>query len=57
MECKCKDCQKRTLGCHDTCPDYLAWRKWKDESNARERQIKMQNYLATERVVKRRKGL
>ena len=57
MECKCKDCQKRTLGCHDTCPDYLAWRKWKDESNARERQIKMQNHLATERVVKRRKGL
>ena len=34
---KCKDCTKRTLGCHSTCEDYLAFRKERDEALRRMR--------------------
>ena len=27
----CKGCQKRTIGCHSTCPEYLAYRKELEE--------------------------
>lgn len=23
----CKDCPRRHTACHDTCPDFLAWRE------------------------------
>lgn len=23
----CKDCPKRHIACHDTCPDFRAWRE------------------------------
>ena len=26
-ECPCRDCSKRTLGCHDKCTDYKNWQK------------------------------
>lgn len=29
----CKDCEKRFLGCHDTCEDYAEFRKWRDMVN------------------------
>lgn len=27
----CKDCEKRTLGCHSTCEEYIQFRKERDE--------------------------
>lgn len=30
----CKDCQKREIGCHVTCDDYLRKRKEQDILNA-----------------------
>lgn len=30
MACPCKDCQKRCVGCHSKCEDYL---KWQEEHN------------------------
>lgn len=28
----CKDCKKRTLGCHGRCDKYLNWKKEHDEA-------------------------
>lgn len=25
--CSCKDCTKRTVGCHASCPDYIQYRE------------------------------
>lgn len=27
----CKDCDRRQVGCHSTCPDYISFRKKRDE--------------------------
>lgn len=27
MQAPCKDCPKRYLGCHDSCPDYQAYHR------------------------------
>ena len=27
----CKDCEKRTPGCHSTCEEYIQFRKERDE--------------------------
>ena len=29
--CKCKGCTKRTIGCHATCPDYISFKKEREE--------------------------
>lgn len=26
-KCSCKDCDKRVLGCHSTCADYISYKK------------------------------
>ena len=33
----CKNCQKRTIGCHSACPEYLAYRKDLEEKKAKEK--------------------
>lgn len=35
MVAPCKDCNKRYYACHDTCKEYHAYRKWKDDDNAK----------------------
>lgn len=37
MNAPCKDCEKRAIGCHGTCPDYIKFRKERDEMNAKAR--------------------
>lgn len=32
----CKGCTERHVGCHSTCPDYIAFRNELDEHNAQE---------------------
>ncbi len=27
----CKDCEKRKIGCHSSCDDYLKFREWLDD--------------------------
>ena len=34
MKNPCNGCERRTITCHGVCPDYKAWRSWKDEKNA-----------------------
>ena len=29
----CKDCQKRSMTCHSTCPEYLEYKKVRDTIN------------------------
>lgn len=39
---KCMGCTKRKVGCHATCPDYLAYRKKQDkliQTRVREKQV------------------
>lgn len=39
MSC-CKDCEKRYLGCHDSCEDFKDFKKQKKLINEREREHK-----------------
>lgn len=32
----CKDCDKRHVGCHARCDDYLEWRNIRDEAKQKE---------------------
>ena len=34
----CKNCERRELGCHDNCPDYLTYRAELDEVNRQKRE-------------------
>ena len=34
MDGPCWNCPDRQVGCHSTCPHYIAWREKKDEQNA-----------------------
>lgn len=29
----CKGCDRRVVGCHSVCGDYIAWRKAKDDES------------------------
>ena len=40
MEPPCKDCQKRKIGCHAKCEEYLAYTKWYREQNERVSKVK-----------------
>lgn len=37
MNCPCKDCDRRKLGCHGFCKEYKEWQKWNDEKNEKRR--------------------
>ncbi len=36
----CKDCERRTVGCHADCADYIAWRKRAEEMKEIEKREK-----------------
>ena len=36
----CKDCEKRQIGCHSNCEDYLLFREKKDKYNKQSNQYK-----------------
>lgn len=31
----CKNCQKRQIGCHDRCPEYLEYKRLNDEKRTK----------------------
>lgn len=37
MKAPCRNCEKRVLGCHDTCPDYQEYKRWAQWKNAKMR--------------------
>ena len=41
---KCFGCEKRTVGCHSTCEDYLEFRKQKDNENTEIQKSKRDDY-------------
>lgn len=40
MQCTCKDCKKREIGCHGNCKEYLAFQKKIIELNEERRKMK-----------------
>ena len=50
----CKDCKKRVLGCHDTCPDYQNYKQNNDtiRKNRRIEHMKYTKRGGTERLSK-----
>ena len=55
MTCKCKDCDKRTLGCHSTCEDYKAFKA--ENEKRRERANNHYEYWAykTQQIIATKK--
>ena len=47
MKAPCKNCQDRVLGCHASCPDYIAFRTYKDEERTRYNEKKRDEWLYT----------
>lgn len=49
----CKDCEKRFLTCHDTCPEY---KEWVDKLHARKRKtfINSRSTATTKLYIKRK---
>lgn len=56
----CYQCQKRTVKCHDTCPEYNDWVKGVREANAkesRERQLdKDIRHIRRQAILKAKRG-
>lgn len=40
MKAPCHGCEKRTPGCHDSCPEYQEYKSWCQRKNAMERDAK-----------------
>ena len=40
MKAPCHRCEKRNPGCHDSCPEYLAYRDWARNKNRKERETR-----------------
>ena len=52
----CKNCTKRTVGCHISCKDYKLWRADLDRANAeRAKEEQTIDYVA-KTIEKNRKG-
>lgn len=48
----CKDCEKRVLGCHSNCAEYVEFKnKRKDEADAKSKYYEVKRYNA-ERAIK-----
>ena len=53
----CKDCQKRTLGCHATCLEYLIWKKKKEnELNKKKQELDIVD-TTVRSILRKRKHL
>lgn len=33
MNCPCKECDRRQVGCHSDCDEYKTWDAWNKEKN------------------------
>lgn len=59
MHCKCcKECEKRTVGCHISCEDYAKFKKLRAEEQETYRHARYIEYSLEDRVNRaRRYGL
>lgn len=44
----CKGCEKRYIGCHDSCFDYAGWKQRREEANQRRREYHDANRFLNE---------
>lgn len=54
----CKDCEKRTAGCHGRCEDYLGYREARDAVNEqayRDGFLKGYEFDSVNRAIRRRR--
>ena len=51
----CKECEKRMVGCHATCEEYILAKKEHEEAKAEERKRKVIDSYELEMTRKRRK--
>lgn len=59
--CPCKDCERREIGCHASCQDYIAWREWKDKENEWLRSLvgpesKRAKAITKQKIMRRARG-
>ena len=51
------DCPKRTLGCHSTCKEYIAFKRANaEEANARRKQKQIEDQLTRDEIRRSTKG-
>ena len=53
MECKCKGCTERHVGCHEDCEHYNEFRQRLDEQNKQKKEDSMQLNLTPKRKYRR----
>jgi hypothetical protein len=51
----CKNCEKRYIGCHSTCDEYITYRAAKDEENEKIRKLKYAEFECVAAHKKRHK--
>ncbi len=44
MKCPCKDCERRSVGCHGKCDDYKEWKNKHDAVRQKERQERQNQF-------------
>jgi len=57
MTCKCKNCEQRTLGCHDTCEAYAEYRAYIAGVREQERAAKMTTWATPREENRIRKNV
>lgn len=50
IDCKCKDCDKRTPECHSQCPDY---KKFQEENAKKKSELEKRKALYSHNYMKR----
>lgn len=45
LNCKCKDCSKRAVGCHVACTDYKEFKEALKKFNDKKREAKLSYHL------------
>ena len=51
----CKNCEKRVLGCHSTCEEYLAYKKSVGEVKEKRREARQYHIYMSERFKQMQK--
>lgn len=51
----CKGCERREVGCHSSCGDYVEWRKKRDEMLTKSYQDKESRRMTTKWILRNTK--
>lgn len=52
----CKDCERRKIGCHGSCPDYISYKEELDKANAILDEEHRNHYWKTDVIPYRQKS-